>query len=254
MVSGSPASRYINLGCGGCYHPDWTNVDCQVTGPGVIAYDLTQGIPFPDESFSVAYHSHLLEHLPKSAAEPFLRECYRVLQPSGTLRVAVPDLEQIARLYLTALEKASQGDPEWSANYEWILLEMYDQVVRDRSGGEMLVYLSQKSLPNEAFVLSRLGVEGEQMLASIRASGSVTRPDSPQTPEQAIAFRQCGEIHQWMYDRHSLGILLQKAGFRDIKVCTAFDSRMADFGQYCLDTTPDGRVRKADSLFMEASK
>jgi hypothetical protein len=41
---------YLNLGCGDYYHPDWTNVDIISTGEGVIAHDLTQGIPFPDAS------------------------------------------------------------------------------------------------------------------------------------------------------------------------------------------------------------
>ncbi|NJL55953.1 methyltransferase domain-containing protein, partial [bacterium] len=123
----SSRSSYLNLGCGSCFHADWTNVDSRAVSQDVITYDLRQGIPFPDDSFTVVYHSHLLEHLPKSAAEPFLRECYRVLEPGGILRVVVPDLEQIARLYLTALEKASQGDRQAAANYDWMLLEMYDQ-------------------------------------------------------------------------------------------------------------------------------
>lgn len=249
-----PEPAYLNLGCGSCLHSDWINVDFKSTKREVISYDLTQGVPFPDNSFTAVYHSHLLEHLPKSAAEPFLRECYRVLQPGGILRVVVPDLEQIARLYLTALEKASQGDREWAANYDWMLLEMYDQVVRDRSGGEMVTYLSQNPLPNEAFVLGRLGAEGEQMLRKIRDRRQAAPTSSPPPPEQIAAFRQSGEVHQWMYDRHSLGILLARAGFRDLRVCSARESRIPDFERYHLDITPEGKIRKADSLFMEASK
>ncbi len=254
FLSITSPENYLNLGCGGCFHPDWTNVDFKSTGKGIIAYDLTQGIPFPDNSFTVVYHSHLLEHLPKSSAEPFLRECYRVLQPGGILRVVVPDLEQIARLYLTALEKASQGDRQWAANYDWMLLEMYDQVVRDRSGGEMAAYLSQDPLPNEAFVLGRLGAEGERMLNKLRDRGRTAATNNSPTPEQVGVFRRSGEIHQWMYDRHSLGVLLAQAGFCDIRVASALESRIPDFGQYHLDTTPEGKIRKADSLFMEAIK
>ncbi|MBD2605362.1 methyltransferase domain-containing protein [Scytonema hofmannii FACHB-248] len=110
---------YLNLGCGDRYHPDWTNVDIVSTGGSVIAHDLTQGIPFPNASFDLVYHSHVLEHIPKTEAESFLKECYRVLRPQGVLRVVVPDLEQIAKTYLIAVEQASSGSQEWTSNYEW---------------------------------------------------------------------------------------------------------------------------------------
>ncbi|NJO52022.1 MAG: hypothetical protein HC840_24360, partial [Leptolyngbyaceae cyanobacterium RM2_2_4] len=48
---------YLNLGCGGCFHLGWTNVDFKAKSQGIIAHDLLQGIPFPDACFSVVYHS-----------------------------------------------------------------------------------------------------------------------------------------------------------------------------------------------------
>lgn len=85
--------KYVNLGCGSRYRPDWTNIDIVSCGPGVIAHDLNKGIPLPDASCDVVYHSNLLEHLQQADALPFLRENYRVLKPGGILRIAVPDLE-----------------------------------------------------------------------------------------------------------------------------------------------------------------
>src|ERR1017187_8522768 len=96
--------RGLNLGCGDRLHPDWTNVDIVASGPGVRRCDLVAGIPFAAETFDVVYHSHLLEHLPKQIAPPFLRDCCRVLKRGGVVRVVVPDFEQIARTYLDALE------------------------------------------------------------------------------------------------------------------------------------------------------
>ena len=71
-----------------------------------------------------------------------MNECYRVLRQKGILRVAVPDLERIALIYLKALEKANSGSHEWAANYDWILLEMFDQTVRNQPGGEIRTFLS----------------------------------------------------------------------------------------------------------------
>ena len=109
---------YLNLGCGNKFHPAWTNVDVVARGNSVIGHDLRKGISFPDGKFDVVYHSHLLEHFPRAQALPFLRECYRVLKPGGIIRVAVPDLERIARVYLQAFEEAVQGDEQGQHNYE----------------------------------------------------------------------------------------------------------------------------------------
>jgi predicted SAM-dependent methyltransferase len=259
----------LNLGCGQHFHPDWTNVDIVSTGEGVIAHDLRQGIPFPDASFDVVYHSHVLEHLPKAKATPFLQECFRVLRPSGVIRVVVPDLEQLARLYLTALEQASQGCEEWQANYDWILLEMYDQTVRGHSGGEMAAYLAQDPIPNETFVIQRLGREAKTLMHLLRQqplqSPTQTLSDDDmrlktllgEAGYQALQigrFRQSGEVHQWMYDRYSLKVLLENAGFHQVRVCSAYESRIPNYAMYGLDVEPDGQIRKPDSIFVEAIK
>lgn len=263
--------NYLNLGCGQHFHPEWINVDFTSTGEGVIAHNLRQGIPFATQSVDVVYHSHLLEHLPKTEAPGFLQDCFRVLLPGGVLRVVVPDLEQITRLYLTALEKASHGDLDWEAHYEWLLLEMYDQTVRTVPGGDMAVYLAQDPLPNEPFVLQRVGKEAEHLIASLRQHGLGFQTQALQGSEQdqwlhellgdrdyqalqVGRFRQGGEVHQWMYDRYSLAKLLSQVGFEQIRVCDAGQSSIPDFGRYGLEVGPDGAVRKPDSLFVEARK
>src|SRR5207302_1827164 len=101
-------------------------------------HDVTSSLPFDDCHFDAVYHAHLLEHLPRERVPSFLGECFRVLKPGGVLRVVVPDLEQIARLYLESLEAAWDGDRDASQRYRWAMLEMYDQMVRERPGGAML--------------------------------------------------------------------------------------------------------------------
>ncbi|HVZ39077.1 MAG TPA: methyltransferase domain-containing protein [Candidatus Kapabacteria bacterium] len=274
-------NRLVNLGCGSRYHPSWINIDIEPTGPGVIAHDLSTGIPLKSGECDAVYHSHVLEHLRRSDARAFLTECARVLKPGGIIRIAVPDLERICRAYLTALESALAGDPGAAANYDWMMLELIDQTTRERSGGEMAAFLRSDPLPNRAFILERIGEEGRRMIDSVRArdaahGGHGQRPPrrslrsiargvrarltglvTGRSASRALAigrFRLGGEVHQWMYDRYSLARLLAECGFVDASVRSATDSLIPGWTGYNLDTLEDGSPVKPDSLYMEAVK
>ena len=248
--------KLLNVGCGERIHEDWVNLDLVPRRPGVIAHDIRSGLPFADNSFSAVYHSHVLEHMRRSAAPALLRECYRVLEPGGILRVVVPDLETIAALYLKNLEGAVAGDTESARRHEWMLLELLDQMVRDESGGEMLKYWKQNPMPAESFVIERMGSEVRQCLEVLRKNPtSVPEPPTREpTNEEQVDFRASGEVHRWMYDRWSLRRLLEECGFSDVRVCAASESRIPGFGTYLLDCEEDGSTRKPDSLFVEAQK
>ena len=251
--------RLLNLGCGNRYHHSWINMDFSPRGADVIAHNLYKGIPSESNTFDVVYHSHLLEHFPKKYAPGFLQECYRVLKLGGILRVVVPDLEQIVRWYLVLLEKSLQGDQDAKNRYEWIMLELCDQMVRNVSGGEMLAYWKQNPMPAESFVIERAGSEVLNVLNDIRGKGQEHPSCGSDTiedlePLRIGQFRLSGEIHQWMYDRYSLGKFLGLTGFKQVKVCRANESSIPNFNSYLLDIEPDGSVRKPDSLFMEGRK
>lgn len=288
MLTSDKTFNYLNLGCGRRFHNAWTNIDFTSTDESIIVHNLVQGIPFPDASFDVVYHSHVLEHFTKSSADFFLKECYRVLSPQGVIRVVVPDLEQIAITYLLALEKARSGSPEWVDNYEWILLEMYDQTIRSKSGGEMGKYLSKELISNREFVIQRIGAEGKNFILSAeqRRNNKQDKPLSESEIKQFFKklyrflryptyrwetllklllgkeyialeigrFRQGGEVHQWMYDNYSLKTLLDKCGFQNIIQQTASASYIPNWTSFNLDTEVDGSVYKPDSIFMEAIK
>lgn len=273
--------NYINLGCGTHFHEDWVNVDFVKTGNNVIAHNLNSGIPFQNDSFDVVYHSHVLEHFSKKNAAFFIEECYRVLKPDGILRIAVPDLEQILNEYQKQLQKALSGDKNAALNYDWIMLELFDQTVRDRSGGQMAEYLYQEKMENQDYVFQRIGSEAKNLRRSYFAreketsQGKQVRPSIKQKLKSTLKwilrrtfnqkyevieqylkigrFRQSGEIHQWMYDRYSLSLLLKQHGFRKITVTSAFESGIAEFSKFNLDVI-DGEIRKPDSLFIEAYK
>ena len=278
----------LNLGCGNRCHPSWTNVDLLKRSKTIIPIDLRKGIPFADGTYDVVYHSHLLEHFQKTQVLPFLKECFRVLRHEGVIRVVVPDLERIVKVYLQALNMAVCGDEEWQHNYEWIILEMYDQTVREHSGGEMSEYLRRNNIPNLDFVSERIGIEVYQMVEKARQKREQNSYEKPKRSllnrlfhlilnlhptftlvrERLIQlilgkeydvlklgrFRQGGEIHYWMYDRYSLAKLLIKAGFQNPLVMRPNKSHIPAWKDYHLDIEADGSVYKPDSLYMEAFK
>lgn len=274
-ISGKPL---LNLGCGRRYHPAWTNLDLEAAAPEVLAHDLTQGLPFGDNTFDAVYHSHVLEHFSPEQGQALIAECVRVLRPGGVLRIVVPDLEQIAQLYLEAHREAWKHPDRTHPDYHWLKLELLDQMVRQRSGGRMGAYMARESIQNEAFVRSRIG---DEFLHCQQGAGTPTESPgwtrrwslawrgfrlrmarrlvrwtlghSAQVALDEGLFRQQGEIHRWMYDRYSLRQLCLEAGMSDFEVCDCLTSAIPNYAAYQLDAV-DGQVRKPDSLFVECRK
>lgn len=242
-------SILCNLGCGIRHHPEWINIDFQEEGDTVLAWDLRDGLPFPDKSCDVVYASHVIEHFDRTGAQHFLRECRRVLRPGGIIRLVAPDLEGIAASYLACLAAAKRGEPGADSKYEWAVIELLDQLARHQSGGEMLKHWCQSVVPAEEFIVQRVGAEYWQTRQHCRGG---LRHDSPVTALDIGRFRLGGEVHQWMYDRYSLGKLAMRCGFQDVRSCLAGDSAIAGFAEYGLETESDGSPYKPDSFFIEA--
>ncbi len=283
--------NYLNLGCGYRWQENWYNLDLYKSSPSVIACNFLEGIPFPDNFFEVIYTSHVLEHIPRDKVKFVLDECKRVLRSEGVIRIVVPDLEEIVNTYLFTLKQiqSSSQSQKWEQNYEWITLELFDQMTRDRPGGEMLQFLKRESLDDESFILERGGSEIAALLTAIRQQ---KKNASNQTKSriasikknikltiafltnikkfrefllrlllgkeyEALAigrFRLSGEVHQWMYDFYSLSRLLEDCGFKQIARKTAYDSQIPNWGLTNLDLEPNGTIYKPNSLIVEATK
>lgn len=282
--------KLLNVGCGYRYHTEWTNLDFIKTGPNVIAHNLKKGIPFGDGIFDAVYHAHLLEHFTKQDGEHLIKECFRVLKTGGIIRIAVPDLEKIVKEYIKNLEGSLRGDAKAQENYEWTLLELYDQTVRNFSGGEMARFLYKDDLKNAEYVFSRTGEETRSIREnylktkkkvedapienkSLRFNKNLIKKLlNPKTYSKLVRklakrlltneemewlsigkFRNEGEVHLWMYDRYSLSKVLKQCGFKNVKVNTAFESDIPKWNNYQLESK-DNMIFKPDSLFIEAKK
>jgi predicted SAM-dependent methyltransferase len=259
--------QMLNIGCGSKFHKDWINMDMASASPDVKIANFLKGIPLPDASMDVVYHSHVLEHFSRRDGEQLIAHCSRVLKPGGIIRIALPNLEVMVREYLDNMEKALAGDAAAVDNYDWMMLEMYDQTVRNTSGGEMGQWLFREKIPNEAFVLKRVGTDvlkwreaakntsrrkkitWQDVKRKMRKTITALMPSGIRKPLEIGQFRQGGEIHQWMYDRYSLKRLLEKTGFQNAVQQTAETSYIPNWENYGLDNPTE----KA-SLFMEAIK
>lgn len=95
-----PKDLLINLGCGPSALEGWVNVDI-ARGPQIdVVWDLRRSLPFADESCVVIFSEHVIEHLTREDALKLLRECHRILQPGGVLRVSTPDAGRYLRSYV----------------------------------------------------------------------------------------------------------------------------------------------------------
>jgi predicted SAM-dependent methyltransferase len=89
----------LHIGCGSNIRSGYINIDINPNAD--LTLDMREPFPFESGSCALTYSEHFLEHLDyPDEALPFLRECYRVLQPGGTFSVGVPDAEWPIRAYV----------------------------------------------------------------------------------------------------------------------------------------------------------
>ena len=93
----------LHLGCGVKHLPGWFHVDAldydHVDHKGPVD-DLDF---IPDGQVGLIYACHVLEHFGRKETVRVLTEWRRVLRPGGVLRLAVPDYEACAKLYLSGV-------------------------------------------------------------------------------------------------------------------------------------------------------
>lgn len=187
-----------------------------------IQFDLRKDdLPYPGSAVHNIYCSHVLEHVEKQHVERFLREAFRVLQPGGTLRIAVPD----ARFLFNVSRMNSDF---WSWNSVWSVpgtprekrLHPLDYLVQElvtsrfRFVTESLAPLNPSDFENLSYdeAIELLGIEARFL------------PDKP-------------NYHVSAWDFHSLEQLAKASGFSTVlesKVRGSVSSRMQAVG---FDTT-----------------
>ncbi|MEH1796767.1 class I SAM-dependent methyltransferase [Nostoc sp.] len=271
--------KKLNFGCGHRFSSGWINIDFNSEHPEVIAQNLLQPLPYPKDYFDVIYSSHVLEHFSKDTGEMLVKECYRVLKPQGILRIVVPDLERTCREYLRIIDSIEKEEAR--KQYEWVIIELIDQLVRTEQGGLMKTYwrevLENNDEPSITYVEERTGVKIKKEIANNNTSSLLEKVFNINQNKLRNKFKylyidmvkklipryvrksmiddtSLGEKHKWMYDSYSMKTLFERVGFSDIKFMDAHTSDIPNFSNEVLDINADGTVYLPGSLYCESIK
>jgi len=92
----------LNIGAGKGHPvvPGWTIVDIGGPNTDVKVNISCTALPFEDDTVSIIFTSHMLEHIYPKDINFVLSEFYRVLKPKGLLRIIVPDIKQASEAYV----------------------------------------------------------------------------------------------------------------------------------------------------------
>src|ERR1017187_296139 len=272
---------------------EWTNVQFSLSlrlPDGKVNYhDLRRPLRFADNTFDAADATHVFEHLTPEEGRRFAGELYRVLKPGGVCRVSTPDLERIGRDYLRWLDQClKEPSAKNIYRYQWSVWEIFDQIVREKSGGRMLEALRRKDLDVE-FIEERYGDVFREFYGKATAEpeteagdttrGSALRRLLARAPVEIAAViyrkvktavasrlrgrqeaavqddpRQTGEGAKWMYDRVSLRLLLEGRGFENASVKSCAESDIVGWERYYLSRSNYGDYAIDPSVFVEAKK
>jgi SAM-dependent methyltransferase len=237
----------LNLGCGTktselCINVDWSMymilrqnswalpLVAPMIGPDrverikgmrgtMVRQNLKNGIPFPSGFADAAYHSHVMEHIPRDAVVGFHKEILRVLKPGGIQRLCLPDLEQLVQEYTRSLGADDMTD-DASRRHDTSVADVLEQCVRDAPAGAR----GRSAIRQRCEML---------LLGDARARG---------------------ETHRWMWDRVNIRAVLSDAGFIDIGVRSWNTSAIQGWEETELERGSDGREYKPMSLYIECRK
>ncbi|MBT8609373.1 methyltransferase [Polynucleobacter paneuropaeus] len=89
----------LHLGCGNVVLDGFCNVDIMDESTVDFVDDISTLSKFKKNSVSEIYSCHVLEHFSHKEILPILSRWFEALAPSGVLRISVPDIDRIVRVY-----------------------------------------------------------------------------------------------------------------------------------------------------------
>lgn len=105
--------KALHLGCGPNILKGWLNTDAFAYEPAVCL-DATRPFPIEDNTLDYIFSEHMFEHLSYESGKAMLRECYRTLKPGGIMRLTMPTLDFLIKLYNEPDDELHQQYARWS--------------------------------------------------------------------------------------------------------------------------------------------
>ena len=107
--------KKLNIGCGKLIVKEWINIDLfnfnvpkDIEKNNILQQDIRQGVPFKNNTIENIYSSHFIEHLNFEQVLIFFKECFRVMNPGGIIRISCPDLRILCKKYIEKDKKFFQ--------------------------------------------------------------------------------------------------------------------------------------------------
>ncbi len=92
----------VNIAAGPFGQKKWVNIDMFQHENISFRFDCRKKLPFQDATVKRIRAEHVLEHLCiRDEAPFFLRQCFRILEQGGVLRIVVPDVEKYMKAYVS---------------------------------------------------------------------------------------------------------------------------------------------------------
>jgi len=109
------AFRKLHVGCGPIHVDGFLNVDAQALRSVDFVCKLEElDRWYPAGNAELIYACHVLEHYATDEVPPLLAVFHRLLAPGGELRLSVPDLDRIVRIYTKNREHfQTPGNSPW---------------------------------------------------------------------------------------------------------------------------------------------
>ena len=243
----------------------------------VYYVDLSkQTLDFSNDTFDAINAYHVLEHLTPHEGQRVTAEIFRVLKPNGIFRVSTPDLQSICREYLRQLGIASENPTLQNIQrYQWSVMRIFEQMVREKSGGMMMDSLRAGNYDREYLDQTfgdcfRPFIESAQQTPIVLESRTFRRRLTRLTPRVVYLglrrryreYRTGGQFHpsvskerdRWMYDVVSLTLLMRNAGFVQIQQQDFKHSDIEEWSRYDLDRSNVADRAIDSSVYVEGRK
>lgn len=128
--------KKLHLGCGDKILDGFINVDIRPETGCQIIDDISTLKEFEDGDVDLIYACHVLEHFGRYEYKKVLTRWYNLLKDGGTLRLSVPDFEEVASLYSSGRRSLKDlmgflyGGQTYAQNYHYIAFD-YETLKED---------------------------------------------------------------------------------------------------------------------------